>query len=169
MRHIRSLHIQYTRPTAAGRVCQRSLNWHTNTDIIDAALTVWLEIWNTDSEIVRRIYGDDFPDSFQGLRGERVEPGWRRAGPESFARFLDVYPERHPGAVFTEIVRAMDGAHGRLLRNVHAGEVAAGGSVRAGSELTQNSLQCNDLTKMYALIGLMLVDGGGCWNLILSS
>lgn len=48
-------------------------------------------------------------------------------GAQSFAGFLDRYREQHPDVVFTEIARAVDGAHGRMLWNVQDGELAAGG------------------------------------------
>lgn len=48
-------------------------------------------------------------------------------GAQSFARFLDSYRDLHPDVVFTEVARAVDGAHGRMLWNVRDGEVAAGG------------------------------------------
>lgn len=99
----------------------------TNSVDADAALAVWLEMWNTDSEIARRICSNDFRIHFGNSETDGSNPGDDVLGGESFARFLDVYRERHPDVVFTEVTRAIDGAHGRMVWNVHAGEVAAGG------------------------------------------
>ncbi|WP_226864308.1 nuclear transport factor 2 family protein [Mycolicibacterium baixiangningiae] len=99
----------------------------TNSAAADAALAVWLEMWNTDGEIAGRICTDDFRIHFLNSDTDGSNPGDDVLGAESFARFLDLYRELHPGTVFTEVARAVDGAHGRMLWNVRAGEVAAGG------------------------------------------
>lgn len=93
----------------------------------DSALALWLEMWNSDSEIARRICSDDFRIHFLNSDEDGSNPGDDVLGAESFARFLDSYRESHPGTVFTEVARAVDGAHGRMLWNVRAGEVDAGG------------------------------------------
>lgn len=105
-----------------------------NTDMVDtdraaadAALAVWLEMWNTDSEIARRICNEDFRIHFLNSDTDGSNPGDDVRGAASFARFLDRYRTQHPGAVFTEVARAVDGAHGRMLWNVQDGDVAAGG------------------------------------------
>ncbi|MDG5485065.1 nuclear transport factor 2 family protein [Mycolicibacterium gadium] len=100
---------------------------HTQWAAADAALAVWLEMWNTDSEIARRICSDDFRIHFLNSDTDGSNPGDDVLGAESFARFLDAYRELHPDVVFTEVARAVDGAHGRMLWNVREGEVAAGG------------------------------------------
>lgn len=100
---------------------------HTHWAAADAALAVWLEMWNTDSEIARRICSDDFRIHFLNSETDGSNPGDDVLGAESFARFLDAYRELHPDVVFTEVARAVDGAHGRMLWNVREGEVAAGG------------------------------------------
>lgn len=99
----------------------------TNSVAADAALAVWLEMWNTDSEIARRICSEDFRIHFLNSDTDGSNPGDDVLGADSFARFLEVYRERHPDVVFTEFARAVDGAHGRMLWNMQAGEVAAGG------------------------------------------
>lgn len=93
----------------------------------DAALAKWLEMWNTDSEIARRICSADFRIHFLISDTDGSNPGDDVRGAQSFARFLDRYREQHPGVVFTEVTRAVDGSHGRMLWNVQDGEVAAGG------------------------------------------
>jgi hypothetical protein len=93
----------------------------------DAALAVWLEMWNTDGEIARRICSEDPRIHFGNSETDGSNPGDDVLGSESFARFLDSYRELHPDVVFTEVARAVDGAHGRMLWNVRAGEVAEGG------------------------------------------
>jgi hypothetical protein len=87
----------------------------------DAALAVWLEMWNTDGEIALRICSEDFRIHFGNSDMDGSNPGDDVLGAESFARFLDSYRELHPDVVFTEVARAVDGAHGRMLWNVRAG------------------------------------------------
>jgi hypothetical protein len=99
----------------------------TNSAAADAALAVWLEMWNTDGEIARRICSEDFRIHFLNSDTDGSNPGDDVLGAESFARFLGSYHELHPGTVFTEVARAVDGAHGRMLWNVQNGELAAGG------------------------------------------
>jgi hypothetical protein len=99
----------------------------TNSVAADAALAVWLEMWNEDSEIARRICSADFRIHFGNSEPDGSNPGDDVLGAKSFARFLATYRERHPDVAFTEVARAVDGAHGRMLWNVQAGEVAAGG------------------------------------------
>jgi hypothetical protein len=99
----------------------------TNSAAADAKLAVWLEMWNTDSEIARLICTDDFRIHFLNPDQDGSDPGDDVLGAESFARFLDSYRELHPDVVFSEVARAVDGAHGRMLWNVQFGEVAAGG------------------------------------------
>ena len=105
-----------------------------NTDILDtncaaadAALAVWLEMWNTGGEIARRICSEDFRIHFLNSEKDGSNPGDDVLGAESFAQFLDTYRELHPGVVFTEVARAVDGAHGRMLWNVRDEDAAAGG------------------------------------------
>ena len=99
----------------------------TNSAAADAALAVWLEMWNGDHEIARRICSEDFRIHFLISEADGSNPGDDVQGAESFARFLDRYREQHPDVVFSEVERAVDGAHGRMLWNVQDGEVAAGG------------------------------------------
>jgi hypothetical protein len=99
----------------------------TNTAVADAALAVWLQMWNTDSDIARRICSADFRIHFLNSDADGSNPGDDVLGAESFARFLEVYREGHPDVVFTEFARAVDGAHGRMLWNVQDGDGAAGG------------------------------------------
>ena len=99
----------------------------TDSAAADAALAVWLEMWNTASEIARRICSADFRIHFLVSDQDGSNPGDDVLGAESFARFLDSFRELHPGTVFTEVTRAVDGAHGRMLWNVQDGELAAGG------------------------------------------
>ncbi|WP_372924881.1 nuclear transport factor 2 family protein [Mycolicibacterium hippocampi] len=93
----------------------------------DAALAVWLEMWNTGGEIARRLCSEDFRIHFLNSEADGSNPGDDVLGADSFARFLDRYREEHPDVEFTEIARAVDGAHGRMLWNVQDGELAAGG------------------------------------------
>ncbi|ABK74709.1 nuclear transport factor 2 family protein [Mycolicibacterium smegmatis] len=98
-----------------------------NAAVADAALAVWLRMWNSDSRIARRICSDDFRIHFLISDSDGSNPGDDVLGAESFARFLERWRVRHPRVVFTEVSRAVDGAHGRMLWNVQDGEVAVGG------------------------------------------
>jgi hypothetical protein len=94
----------------------------------DAALGVWLEMWNTGSgAIARRICGADFRIHFLTSEKDGSNPGDDVLGGESFARFLGRYREQHQEVVFSEVSRAVDGAHGRMLWNVRDGDLQAGG------------------------------------------
>ncbi|MET0456863.1 MAG: nuclear transport factor 2 family protein [Mycobacterium sp.] len=99
----------------------------TDSAAADAALAVWLEMWNTNGEIARRICSEDFRIHFLISEADGSNPGDDVLGADSFTRFLARYRELHPDVVFTEISRAVDGAHGRMLWNVQDGELAAGG------------------------------------------
>ncbi|MET0705049.1 MAG: nuclear transport factor 2 family protein [Mycobacterium sp.] len=99
----------------------------TNRAAADAGLAVWLEMWNGDTEIARRICSDDFRIHFLISEPDGSNPGDDVLGAESFSLFLDRYREQHPDVVFSEVSRAVDGAHGRMLWNVQVGEHAAGG------------------------------------------
>ncbi len=99
----------------------------TNAAVAEAALGVWLRMWNTDSGIARRICSDDFRIHFLVSDGDGSNPGDGVLGAESFVGFLERWRGRHPKVVFTEVSRAVDAAHGRMLWNVQDGEVAAGG------------------------------------------
>ena len=99
----------------------------TNTTAADAALSVWLQMWNVDGEIARRICSEDFRIHFGNSEPDGSNPGDDVLGAQGFARFLQSYRERHPEVVFTEVARAVDGVHGRMLWNVRAGDATAGG------------------------------------------
>lgn len=51
----------------------------------DAALAVWLEMWNTDAEIARRICSEDFRIHFLNSEQDGSNPGDDVLGAESFA------------------------------------------------------------------------------------
>ncbi|WP_101953038.1 nuclear transport factor 2 family protein [Mycobacterium sp. 3519A] len=93
----------------------------------DATLAVWLEMWNADSAIARRICSADFRIHFLVSDADGSNPFDDVLGAESFARVLDRWREGHPGVVFTEVARAVDGTHGRMLWNMQVSEVAVGG------------------------------------------
>jgi len=111
----------------AGVMNEKTNMMETNPVAADAALGVWLEMWNADSEIARRICSADFRIHFLVSDADGSNPGDDVLGAESFARFLDRYREQHPDVVFTEVARAVDGAHGRMLWNIQDGELIAGG------------------------------------------
>ena len=100
---------------------------NTNAAVADAALAVWLQMWNSDSGIARRICSDDFRIHFLVSDADGSNPGDDVLGAESSALFLERWRVRHPKVVFAEVSRAADAAHGRMLWNVRDGEVAAGG------------------------------------------
>ena len=114
---------------ADAEVMTENLNTvETDTAAADAGLAVWLEMWNSDSAIARRICSEDFRIHFLIPDSDGSNPGDDVLGAQSFVRFLDRWRERHPGVVFTEVARAVDGAHGRMLWNMQAGDVVAGGN-----------------------------------------
>ncbi|WP_099250421.1 nuclear transport factor 2 family protein [Mycobacterium sp. shizuoka-1] len=100
---------------------------HTDPAAADAALALWLQMWNTDSEIARRICSADFRIHFLVSDADGSNPFDDVAGADSFARCLDRWRSGHPGVVFTEVARAVDGAHGRMLWDMRVGDVVAGG------------------------------------------
>jgi hypothetical protein len=104
-----------------------SVDTDTNWVAADPALAVWLEMWNTDAEIARRICSADFRIHFLNSDSDGSNPADDVLGAESFSRYFKSFHESHPGMVFTEVSRAVDGAHGRMLWNVRAGDHATGG------------------------------------------
>jgi hypothetical protein len=99
----------------------------TNRAAADGALAVWLTMWNSGGEIAGRICSGDFRIHFLNSETDGSNPGDGVLGAHSFARFLDAYRERHPDVVFTEVSRAVDGSHARLLWDVRDGDISAGG------------------------------------------
>ncbi|OBF26037.1 hypothetical protein A5724_32580 [Mycobacterium sp. ACS1612] len=69
----------------------------------DAALAVWLMMWNADSAIAPRICSEDFRIHFLVSESDGSNPFDDVLGGDSFARFLDRWRERHPGVVFDRI------------------------------------------------------------------
>jgi hypothetical protein len=104
-----------------------TMTTETNSATADAALAVWLEMWNGDSDIARRICSEDFRIHFLISEADGSNPGDDVLGADSFARFLDRYRELHPAVVFSEVERAVGGAHGRMPWNVQDGAASAGG------------------------------------------
>ena len=102
-------------------------NTTTMTTTAAAALEVWLTMWNGDGAIARRICSADFRIHFLNSEPDGSNPGDDVLGAESFARYLDHYHATHQDTVFSEVARAVDGAHGRLLWNVRSGLGTAGG------------------------------------------
>jgi hypothetical protein len=113
--------------TDAGVMNKNTDTVGTNSAAADAALAVWLEMWNTDSGIARRICSEDFRIHFLVSDADGSNPGDDVLGAEDFARFLDRFREHHSDVVFTAVSRAVDGVHGRMLWNMAEGEIAAGG------------------------------------------
>ncbi|MGE0215211.1 nuclear transport factor 2 family protein [Mycolicibacterium sp.] len=99
----------------------------TDSTVADAALAVWLQMWNSDPEIARGICSADFRIHFLVSDTDGSNPGDDVLGAESFTRFLHRYRDGHPDTVFTEVARAVDGAHGRMLWNLRAGDAVVGG------------------------------------------
>src|SRR5689334_21649851 len=90
----------------------------TNSTAADAALEMWLTMWNSDGEIARQICSDDFRTHFLNSEADGSNSGDDVLGVESFAQYLDRYHATHPGVVFSEVARAVDGGLGRMLWNV---------------------------------------------------
>lgn len=91
------------------------------------SLDLWLTMWNTDGEIARQICADDFRIHFAMTESDGSTPADAIRTADDFARYLAWWHERHPGVVFTNVADAIDGDHGRLLWDMRAGDVLAGG------------------------------------------
>ena len=91
------------------------------------ALDQWLTMWNTDGNIALRICADDLRIHFAVTEPDGSTPADGIRTAEDFARYLDWWHKENPGVVFTNIADAIDGDHGRLLWDIHVGDVHAGG------------------------------------------
>lgn len=100
---------------------------YTNPAAADAALAMWLPMWNSDSEIALRICSAEFRINFLVSDADGSNPFDDVLGAQSFARYLDRWRAGHPGVVFTEVARAVDGTHGRMLWNMQVGDAVVGG------------------------------------------
>jgi SnoaL-like domain len=98
-----------------------------NATTAEQSLSVWLEMWNTDGEIARRICTDDFAIFFGRANPDGSNPTDLIRGGAEFNQFVDSYQLTRPGFVFTELASAIDGDHGHMLWNVDADGVHLGG------------------------------------------
>ncbi len=91
------------------------------------ALDRWLTMWNGDGEIAREICADDFRIHFAVTERDGSTPADDIRTADDFTRYLAWWHGQNPGVVFTRIAHAVDGEHARLLWDVEAGGVVAGG------------------------------------------
>ncbi len=91
------------------------------------ALDLWLTMWNSDGEIARQVCSDDFRIHFAVTEPDGSTPADDIRTREDFVRYLDWWHGQHPTTVFTAVDDAIDGEHGRLLWDVEADGVIAGG------------------------------------------
>jgi hypothetical protein len=100
-----------------------------STDATSAShsLSLWTQMWNTDSDIALRICSDDFRIHFGNSEPDGSNPGDAVRGAKDFARFLVWNRAEHPGIVFAPVHEAIDGLHGRLVWDMAAGNIRAGG------------------------------------------
>ncbi|WP_159574043.1 nuclear transport factor 2 family protein [Curtobacterium sp. 18060] len=99
----------------------------TATTTAQESLDLWLTMWNTDGEIARKICADDFRIHFAVTEPDGSTPADDIRTAQDFAEYLDWWHQQHPGVVFTNIADGIDGDHGRLLWDIQAGDVHAGG------------------------------------------
>jgi hypothetical protein len=90
-------------------------------------LGLWLTMWNTNGDIARHICADDFRIHFAVTETDGSAPADAIRTAEDFAQYLGWWHEHHPGVTFTHIADAIDGNHGRLIWDLEAGDVQAGG------------------------------------------
>jgi hypothetical protein len=91
------------------------------------SLDLWLTMWNGDAALARRICADDFRIRFAVTEADGSTPADDIRTAEEFARYLEWWHGAHPGVVFTPVADAIDGAHGRLLWDMAAGDLLVGG------------------------------------------
>lgn len=97
------------------------------TDAARRSLDLWLTMWNTDGALARRICADDFRIRFAVTEPDGSTPADDIRTSEDFVRYLEWWRGQHPTTVFTAVADAIDGEHGRLLWDVRADGVDAGG------------------------------------------
>lgn len=103
---------------------------HANTTTISTsrdALDLWLTMWNADGDLARLICADDFRIHFAVTEPDGSTPADDIRTAEDFAKYLEWWHARNAGVVFTPIADAIDGGHGRLLWDIQAGDIHAGG------------------------------------------
>ncbi|WP_020498714.1 nuclear transport factor 2 family protein [Sciscionella marina] len=103
---------------------------HANPPTISTArdsLDLWLTMWNTDGDIARQICAEDFRIHFAVTEPDGSTPADDIRTAEDFAQYLHWWHEQNPDVVFTSVADAIDGDHGRLLWDIQAGDVHAGG------------------------------------------
>ncbi|HYQ73868.1 nuclear transport factor 2 family protein [Cellulomonas sp.] len=91
------------------------------------SLDLWLTMWNGDAALARRICADDFRIRFAVTEADGSTPADEIRTADEFARYLGWWHGAHPGVVFTRVADAVDGAHGRLLWDMAAGDLLVGG------------------------------------------
>jgi hypothetical protein len=91
------------------------------------SLDLWLTMWNSDGALAREICADDFRIHFAVTERDGSTPADDIRTAEDFARYLDWWHSENAGTVFSHVADAIDGEHGRLLWDVEAGGVVAGG------------------------------------------
>ncbi len=92
-----------------------------------SSLDRWLPMWNGDASLARELCAADFRIRFAVTEPDGSTPADDIRTAEDFARYLDWWHGQHPDAVFTTIADAVDGDHGRLIWDMHAGDVHVGG------------------------------------------
>lgn len=107
----------------------------TNTTAADAALAVWLEMWNSDSGIARRICSEGFRIHFLNSERDGSNPGDDVLGAESFAEFLDRYHEQHPDVAFTEVCGLWMARTGGCCGTCRTGRLLRAGSMSSTSPM----------------------------------
>ena len=100
---------------------------HTKPSAARRSLDLWLTMWNTDGDLARRICADDFRIRFAVTEPDGSTPADDIRTADDFARYLEWWHGQNPHTVFEPVADAIDGDHGRLIWDVAANGVRAGG------------------------------------------
>jgi hypothetical protein len=100
---------------------------HTKPSAARRSLDLWLTMWNTDGDLARRICADDFRIRFAVTEPDGSAPADDIRSAEDFARYLSWWHGQNPHTVFETVADAIDGDHGRLIWDVEADGMRAGG------------------------------------------
>ena len=91
------------------------------------SLDLWLTMWNGEGGLARELCAEDFRIHFAVTERDGSTPADDIRTNEDFARYLAWWHAEHRGTTFTAVADAIDGDHGRLLWDVEADGVVAGG------------------------------------------
>ena len=91
------------------------------------ALDLWLTMWNSDGELAHQLCSEDFRIRFAVTEPDGSTPADEIRTADDFAEYLRWWRGQNPTTTFTRVADALDGRHGRLLWDVAADGLVAGG------------------------------------------